>query len=144
MRDFTLRFSDKADFRAFLRNLTGKRTKSCRMPFWLMRLVLRSGRQMFLMTENQNTRETKGTLLISVFLTMDLMIPCSVSGWLHQSARSGVVLRIADGYHADTSCNLCCGGTGAGWSLPVTGLMVQPLPVRFLRPRTYPGRISLD
>ncbi len=45
--------------------------------------------QVFLLTGSLNTRETKGTLLIFVFLTMALMNPCSVSGWLHQSARSG-------------------------------------------------------
>lgn len=89
MRDFTLRFSDKADFRAFLRKLNWEEDEELQNAVLVDEIGFTFRRQMFLMTENQNTRETKGTLLISVFLTMDLRIPCSVSGWLHQSARSG-------------------------------------------------------
>ena len=89
MRDFTLRFSDKADFRAFLRKLNWEEDEELQNAILVDEIGLRSVSQVFLLTGSLNTRETKGTLLIFVFLTMALMNPCSVSGWLHQSARSG-------------------------------------------------------
>ena len=91
MRDFTLRFSDKADFRAFLRKLNWEEDEELQNAVLVDEIgfTFRETDVSYL-TENQNTRNRRGTLLISVFLTMDLMIPCSVVGG-YQGTRSGVV-----------------------------------------------------
>ena len=68
---------------------------------------------MFLMTENQNTRETKG-YFVNIRLLDDGFDDSVFRDWVvtPRAPAQGVVLRIADGYHVDTSCALCRGSYG--------------------------------
>ena len=89
MRDFTLRFSDKADFRAFLRKLNWEEDEELQNAVLVDEIGF-TFRETDVSDDGEpEYTKRRGTLLISVFLTMDLMIPCSVSGWLPEHPLRG-------------------------------------------------------
>lgn len=117
MRDFTLRFSDKADFRAFLRKLNWEEDEELQNAVLVDEIGF-TFRETDVSDDGEPEYTRNEGYFVNIRLLDDGFDDSVFREWVGytRAPAQGVVLRIADGYHVDTSCALCRGGAGTGWS----------------------------